>query len=54
MSGIRQGLFDLRECSTCGAPALGFFWSKDQGYVGWCKEHVNAQRIEVNEESFRE
>lgn len=43
----------VKKCSHCQAPAVGWFWSREQGYTGWCKEHVNAQSIEVNEESFR-
>lgn len=43
----------LRDCSYCGKPALGFYWSKEQGYVGWCGEHVNNQTVEVNKDSFR-
>jgi hypothetical protein len=43
----------LKTCSNCDKTAIGWFWSKDQGYVGWCRDHVDKQTIEVNEESFR-
>jgi hypothetical protein len=36
-----------KTCSHCGRPAIGWFWSREQGYVGWCREHVDNQRIEA-------
>jgi hypothetical protein len=35
----------VKTCTHCGQPAVSWFWSKDQGFVGWCREHINTQTI---------
>ena len=29
-------------CSYCGQPSVGWFWSRDQGTVAWCRDHVDG------------
>jgi hypothetical protein len=39
----------FKVCSTCSWPAIGWFWSKEQGYIGWCRDHVVGS-VEVSEQ----
>jgi hypothetical protein len=40
-------------CSHCLDPdVIGWLWSVEQGYVGWCREHVDRQTIELNERTI--
>ena len=39
-------------CSYCGQPSVGWFWSRDQGIVAWCRDHVTdneCRRRELDE-----
>ena len=33
-------------CSYCGQPSVGWFWSRDQGIVAWCRDHAAELWIE--------
>ena len=33
-------------CSYCGQPSVGWFWSRDQGTVAWCRDAAGIPSCE--------